>query len=99
MNIYIGNLSYEVRDADLQNAFSKFGTVVSAKVVNDMDSGQSKGFGFVEMGSKQEGEQAIAALNGTDLRGRSVTVNEARPREPRNGGGYGGRGNGGGRSR
>ncbi len=86
MNIYIGNLSYDVRDADLQNAFSAFGTVVSAKVVNDMDSGQSKGFGFVEMGSKDEGEKAISQLNGTDLRGRAVTVNEARPREPRGGG-------------
>lgn len=96
MNIYIGNLSYDVRDADLQNAFSTYGRVVSAKVVNDMDSGQSKGFGFVEMGSKEEGEKAISALNGTDLRGRAVTVNEARPREPRSGGSNAGRRNGGG---
>ena len=96
MNIYIGNLSFDVRDADLEGQFSRFGGVVSAKVVNDFDSGQSKGFGFVEMSSKQEGEQAIAALNGTELLGRAITVNEARPRQPRTGGGNGGRTNRGG---
>ena len=93
MNIYIGNLSYEVTDTDLQRAFSAFGSVTSAKVVNDMDSGRSKGFGFVEMSTKAEGESAIAALNGTDLRGRSITVNEARPKENRGGGGGFGGGN------
>lgn len=96
MNIYIGNLSYDVTDSDLQKTFSAFGTVISAKVINDMNSGQSKGFGFVEMGSKQEGEAAIASLNGTELSGRSVTVNEARPRESRGGSGGGGGGFGGG---
>ena len=110
MNIYVGNLSYEVTDSDLQRTFSAFGTVTSAKVISDMESGRSKGFGFVEMGTKQEGESAIAALNGTELKGRTMTVNEARPREPRSGGfggggggrggdrgGYGGGGGGGGR--
>lgn len=98
MNIYIGNLSYEVTDADLQRTFSAFGNVTSAKVISDMETGRSKGFGFVEMGSKAEGESAISSLNGTDLRGRTITVNEARPREPRSGGfGGGGRGNGAGR--
>ena len=96
MNIYIGNLSYEVADADLQRAFSVYGSVTSAKVIMDMDSGQSKGFGFVEMGTKEEGEKAIAGLNGTEIRGRAVTVNEARPREPRSGG-FGGGGGGGNR--
>lgn len=97
VNIYVGNLSYEVTDSDLQRAFSAFGTVTSAKVISDMESGRSKGFGFVEMGSKQEGESAISALNGTDLRGRTITVNEARPREPR-GGGFGGGNRGGDRN-
>ena len=95
MNIYIGNLSYDVRDNDLKNAFSAFGTVTSAKVIKDMDTDRSKGFGFVEMSTKQEGEAAIRELNGTDLQGRTITVNEARPKTERSGGG-GGR-NGGGR--
>ena len=108
VNIYVGNLSYEVTDSDLQRAFAAFGSVTSAKVINDMQSGRSKGFGFVEMGTKDEGESAIAALNGTELKGRRLTVNEARPREPRSGGGGfsgprgGGRGgynNGGGSNR
>lgn len=94
MNIYIGNLSYEVRDNDLQNAFNAFGTVTSAKVVMDMDSGRSKGFGFVEMSSSEEAEAAINKLNGTELLGRSITVNQARPKPERSGGGGG---NGGGR--
>ncbi|MBP9837917.1 MAG: RNA-binding protein [Proteobacteria bacterium] len=89
MNIYIGNLSYEVKDTDLQNAFSAFGSVNSAKVVMDMDSGRSKGFGFVEMSSKDEGEAAITKLNGTELKGRSITVNEARPKTNNNFGGGG----------
>jgi cold-inducible RNA-binding protein len=95
VNIYIGNLSYDVRDSDLKNAFSAFGTVTSAKVIKDMDTDRSKGFGFVEMSTKQEGEAAIRELNGTDLQGRAITVNEARPKTERSGGG-GGR-NGGGR--
>ncbi len=87
MNIYIGNLAYEVTDSDLQNAFSAFGTVTSAKVVMDMESGRSKGFGFVEMSSKDEAQTAIAKLNGSELRGRSLNVNEARPKTDRNSGG------------
>ena len=99
MNIYIGNLSYDVKDQDLQSAFNAFGTVTSAKVIMDMDSGRSKGFGFVEMSSKEEAEAAIRELNGTDLQGRSITVNEARPKTERSfggGGGGGGRNGGGG---
>lgn len=94
MNIYIGNLSYEVKDTDLQTAFSAFGTVTSAKVITDMDSGRSKGFGFVEMSSKDEAQSAIQKLNGTELRGRAISVNEARPKPER---GFGGGGGGGGR--
>ena len=98
MNIYIGNLSYEVKDNDLQSAFSAFGTVTSAKVITEMDTGRSKGFGFVEMSSKEEAAAAIQKLNGTDLRGRAITVNEARPKTDRSfGGGNGGGGGGGGR--
>ena len=92
MNIYVGNLAYEVTDKDLNTAFSAFGRVTSAKVVADMYSGKSKGFGFVEMESKAEAQEAIAQLNGTDLKGRSITVNEARPRKEGGGGGGGGRG-------
>ncbi len=99
MNIYIGNLSYEVTDTDLQKAFSAHGSVTSAKVVNDMDSGRSKGFGFVEMSSKEEAERAISALSGSELRGRAITVNEARPRESRGGGFNGGGRNSGGGGR
>lgn len=87
MNIYIGNLSYEVTDSDLQSAFSAFGSVTSAKVVMDMDSGRSKGFGFVEMAAQDEAQNAIAKLNGSEIRGRAVSVNEARPRTERNFGG------------
>lgn len=99
MNIYVGSLSYEVTDADLNEAFAPFGRVVSAKVISDMYTGRSKGFGFVEMESKADGEAAIAELNGTDLKGRSIVVNEARPKEGGRGGAGGGRGgnrNGGG---
>jgi RNA recognition motif-containing protein len=96
VNIYIGNLSYSVKDNDLQRLFSEFGAVTSAKVIVDMDSGRSKGFGFVEMSSKEEGEAAIGKLNGTDLQGRSITVNEARPKTDR---GFGGGGGGGRRDR
>ena len=87
MKIYVGNLSYEVADRELESAFAKFGAVTSAKVIMDMDSGRSKGFGFVEMDSKDEAEKALKELNGTDLMGRTITVNEARPRNESFGGG------------
>src|SRR5690348_10132939 len=90
--LYVGNLSYNVTDADLQAMFSPHGTVQSAQVITDKFSGQSKGFGFVEMGSDQEAQAAINALNGQQNDGRALTVNEAKPRENRGGGGGGGRG-------
>lgn len=96
MNIYVGNLSYDIKDNDLQRAFEAFGTVNSAKVITDRETGRSKGFGFVEMSSKSEGEAAVAELNGSELSGRTITVNEARPKsEGGGGGGGGGRGFGG----
>ena len=81
MNIYVVNLSYDTRDGDLEQAFSAFGDVDSARVIIDRDTNRSKGFGFVEMASKEAGDKAIAALDGTDLQGRTIKVNEARPRE------------------
>ena len=94
--IYVGGLPYSTTDADLENLFSASGTVSSASVVTDKYTGQSKGFGFVEMGSDSEAQAAISALNGTLMGGRTLTVNEARPREERSGGGgYGGGGGGG----
>lgn len=81
--LYVGNLSYSVRDEDLQQQFSAFGNVQSAKVMMDRDSGRSKGFGFVEMSSSQEAEAAIRGLNGQNMGGRDLTVNIARPMEPR----------------
>ncbi|MCH8191586.1 MAG: RNA-binding protein [Chloroflexi bacterium] len=92
MNIYVGNLSYDTTEQDLETAFTPFGQVDAARLINDRDSGRSKGFGFVEMPNNAEAEAAIQALNGKDLQGRTVTVNEARPREPRQGGGGGGGG-------
>jgi len=94
--LYVGNLAYSVRDEDLQQAFAQFGTVSSAKVMMDRDTGRSKGFGFVEMGSDAEAQSAINGMNGQALDGRALVVNEARPREERPGG-FGG-GGGGGRS-
>jgi RNA recognition motif-containing protein len=96
--LYVGNLAYSVRDDDLQEAFAQFGTVSSAKVMMDRDTGRSKGFGFVEMGSDAEAQAAINGMNGQALDGRAVVVNEARPREERPGGfgGGGGRSGGGG---
>ena len=97
--LYVGNLAYSIRDDDLQQAFSQFGSVSSAKVMMERDTGRSKGFGFVEMGSDAEAQAAIAGMNGQALSGRSIVVNEARPMEPRpprTGGGYGGGGGGGG---
>jgi len=101
--LYVGNLAYSVRDQDLQDAFSEFGAVSSAKVMMDRETGRSKGFGFVEMGSDAEAQSAINGLNGQPVAGRAIVVNEARPREERPagfrspyGGGNGGGGNGGG---
>jgi hypothetical protein len=98
--LYVGNLPYSVRDSDLEQSFGQFGTVTSAKVMMERDTGRSKGFGFVEMGSDAEALAAIEGMNGAPLGGRSLVVNEARPMEPRpprsGGGGYGGGGYGGG---
>ena len=94
--LYVGNLSYELGDKELEQLFSKHGTVTSAKVITDRDSGQSKGFGFVEMSNPSEAKTAIDALNGVEMGGRSLTVNEARPKAPGGGGGGGGYGGGGG---
>jgi RNA recognition motif. (a.k.a. RRM, RBD, or RNP domain) len=99
--LYVGNLPYSVRDNDLEQAFSQFGAVTSAKVMMERDTGRSKGFGFVEMGSDAEAQAAINGMNGQSLGGRSCVVNEARPMEARpprsgGGGGYGGGGGGGG---
>jgi len=103
--LYVGNLPYTVRDGDLQQQFSAYGNVSSAKVMMERDSGRSKGFGFVEMGSDAEAQAAIAGLHDQPMAGRNLVVNEARPMEPRpprtggfggGGGGYGGGGGGGG---
>lgn len=90
MNIYVGNLSYSTRDEDLREAFEAFGDVAEARVISDRDTGRSRGFGFVEMSNDNEARAAIEKLNGADLQGRTISVNEARPREerkPRSGGG------------
>ncbi len=94
MNIYVGNMSYEITEEDLRLAFEAFGQVESAAIIKDKYSGQSKGFGFVEMPSKAEGQSAIDGLNGTELKGRTLNVNEARPRTEgrRDRGGRGGGG-------
>jgi len=104
MKLYVGNLSFQTSSEDLHQLFAQAGAVESAAVVEDRDTGRSRGFGFVEMTSKEDGEKAIQQFNGTDLNGRNLTVNEARPREDRGNrggggrGGYGGnRGGGGGR--
>ena len=96
--LYVGNLSYDVSSSDLEALLTPHGTVLSAEVISDRMTGRSKGFGFVEMDNDAEAEAAIAALNGQDHGGRSLTVNEAKPRAPRSGGGggYGGGGGGGG---
>ncbi|HZY89895.1 MAG TPA: RNA-binding protein [Gemmataceae bacterium] len=100
--LYVGNLSYEVTDSDLEQMFAAHGSVQSAQVIMDRDTGRSKGFGFVEMSNDSEAQAAIAALNGKETGGRTLTVNEARPREggggrgPGGGGGRGGRPGGGG---
>src|SRR3982751_3126736 len=102
--LYVGNLSYQVDSSELEQLFGAHGQVLSAQVINDRDTGRSKGFGFVEMANDQEADAAVAALNGQQHDGRALTVNEARPREDRGGGGGGGRrggyggGGGGGRA-
>jgi RNA recognition motif-containing protein len=92
--LYVGNLAYGLGDSDLVRLFEPHGTVQSAQVIMDRDTGRSKGFGFVEMGSDQEAQAAIAALNGTEVEGRALTVNEARPKPEGGGGGRGGYGGG-----
>jgi RNA recognition motif-containing protein len=92
--LYCGNLSFNVSSSDLEQLFAEFGSVDSAQVISDRDTGRSKGFGFVEMGTDQEAQAAIEGLNETEHDGRRLTVNEARPREERGGGGGGGRGGG-----
>ena len=97
--LYVGNLPYQVRDSDLEQAFSQFGQVTSAKVMMERETGRSKGFGFVEMGSPAEAQAAIEGMNGQQIGGRGLVVNEARPMESRpprsGGGGFGGGGGGG----
>jgi|SRR6476660_4046180 RNA recognition motif-containing protein len=99
MKLYVGNLAFATSSQDLQELFAAAGTVESASIVEDRDTGRSRGFGFVEMATKEEGEAAISQFNGKELSGRSLKVNEAKPREPRSGGGggRGGFGGGGGR--
>ena len=104
MKLYVGNLAFQTSSSDLQELFAQAGTVQSASVIEDRDTGRSRGFGFVEMASKEEGDAAIAQFNGKEFNGRNLTVNEARPREDRGNrgggggrGGYGGGGNRGGR--
>ncbi|MEI7765954.1 MAG: RNA-binding protein [Phycisphaerae bacterium] len=94
--LYVGNLSYNVNSSQLETMFGEHGTVVSAQVIQDRDTGRSKGFGFVEMGTDSEAQNAIAALHGQQNDGRPLTVNEAKPREERPRGGFGGGGGGGG---
>jgi len=97
MKLYVGNLAFATSSQELQELFAQAGTVESASVIEDRDTGRSRGFGFVEMSSKEEGEAAIAQLNGKEINGRAINVNEAKPRENRGGGG--GRGFGGGANR
>lgn len=97
MKLYVGNLSYSVNDAELRQMFEAHGVVTSSSVVMDRETGRSRGFGFIEMGSAEEGQKAIAQMNGLNMGGRALVVNEAKPREDRGGGGgRGGRGGGGG---
>ncbi|MDT5156784.1 MAG: hypothetical protein QOC61_2167 [Acidobacteriota bacterium] len=91
MKLYVGNLAFQTSSEDLQQMFAQAGTVESAAVVEDRDTGRSRGFGFVEMSSKEEGEAAISKFNGNEVNGRSLTVNVAKPREDRGGGNGGGR--------
>ncbi len=96
MNIYVGNLSFDTSESDLQAAFAAYGTVSTARIVTDRDTGRARGFGFVEMANPADSQAAIAGLNGSQLQGRMLTVNEAKPREERSSGGsrsYSGGGN------
>ncbi len=91
MNIYVGNLSFEASEDDVRQAFAAHGEVTSVNIITDRETGRPRGFGFVEMASEEEARKAIAALNETEIGGRAVIVNEARPKTPRGGGGGGGR--------
>jgi RNA recognition motif-containing protein len=93
-NIFVGNLSFEATEGAVRSMFEQYGTVDRVNIVTDRDTGRARGFGFVEMGNDTEGNSAIAALNGRDMEGRALSVNEARPKENRGGGGYGGNGGG-----
>ncbi|MBC7782617.1 MAG: RNA-binding protein, partial [Burkholderiales bacterium] len=95
--LYVGNLNYQTDSSELQELFSQFGTVESAEIIADRETGRSKGFGFVQMGTDDEAAAAISGMNGKEINGRALTVNEAKPKENR-GGGFGGGGGGGGRS-
>ena len=97
MNIYVGNLSFDTNETQLQAAFASYGAVSTARIATDRDTGRPRGFGFVEMASQQEAQAAIAGLNGSELQGRTLTVNEAKPREDRGAGSRGGYSSGGGR--
>ena len=99
MKLYVGNLSFNTSNQDLNELFGQVGTVVSSNVIEDRETGRSRGFGFVEMSSKQEGENAIAEFDGKEVNGRTLKVNEAKPQERRGGGGGGGYGGGGGGNR
>jgi len=94
MNIYVGNMNFNLGNDDLFNLFSQFGAVTTAKIINDKVTGRSKGFGFVEMDNEEEGRKAISSLNESEVMGRKLIVNEARPQEPRQGGGGSGGGGG-----
>jgi len=96
MKLYVGNLSFDTTTSDLEQIFGELGTVESTNIIEDRDTGRSRGFGFVEMSSKEEGQNAIEQLNGKEVSGRQLTVNEAKPREDRGGSGGGNRGGGGG---
>jgi cold-inducible RNA-binding protein len=98
-NIFVGNLSFDATESAVRSMFEEYGTVDRVNIVTDRDTGRARGFGFVEMGNDGEGEKAIAALNGRDMDGRALNVNEARPKENRGGGGGGYRSNGGGGGR
>jgi cold-inducible RNA-binding protein len=99
MKLYVGNLSFQTSSEDLQQLFGQAGTVESASVVEDRDTGRSRGFGFVEMSTSEEGQAAIQKFNGQEISGRALNVNEAKPREDRGGGGFGGNRGGGRNSR
>jgi len=97
MKLYVGNLSFNTSTQDLETMFGEIGTVESTNIIEDRETGRSRGFGFVEMSTKEEGQNAISTLNGKEIDGRALTVNEAKPRESNGGGGGGNRGGGGGR--